>query len=288
MRTCIARYTSFTFSIALIETFEDIVLLAVMKKQLQSIIRMRIVYGGNRLFSARRLHEEKPNPDRPAVTVEMKLLVDKLAARIGFSEEIELEQTINQFLKKLTELQSVSEMEYILQYFIAQMYRIYVQEEQTGMILSEMDDLIETIRVETNYNLLKVKLKALLLRLHRRLVEFHLAQKDDPVEKAKAWIHDHLGDKITIPELSEHVYLYPTYFCNIFKKQTGKTVLEYITEARMTKAKELLQDPTLKVNDVAEMLGYQDTKYFSRLFKQRWGSLPSAYRKQSIVREVTP
>ncbi|GAA3315136.1 hypothetical protein GCM10020331_009400 [Ectobacillus funiculus] len=70
------------------------------------------------------------------------------------------------------------------------------------------------------------------------------------------------------------------FFVNIFKKQTGKTVFDYITDLRLETAKELLQEQDLKVAEIARLIGYQDTKYFSRLFKQRWGSLPSEFKKK--------
>jgi two-component system response regulator YesN len=71
----------------------------------------------------------------------------------------------------------------------------------------------------------------------------------------------------------------PTYFSNFFKAQTGETILDYVTKCRLEKAKDLLGTTDLKIYDISTQLGYQDTKYFSRLFKQWYGQSPSQYRE---------
>ena len=68
-------------------------------------------------------------------------------------------------------------------------------------------------------------------------------------------------------------------FSTLFKKETGQNFLDYLTELRISKAKELLCGETLSVQDVAETVGYSDLKYFSRLFKKATGVSPSDYKK---------
>nr|WP_249316549.1 AraC family transcriptional regulator [Bacillus sp. FJAT-50079] len=102
----------------------------------------------------------------------------------------------------------------------------------------------------------------------------------DPIHQAKAWINNNLSENITIKKLADHVYLNPTYFCEYFKAQTGDTVLNYVTKKRLHEAKELLEKTDLKIYDVATRVGYQDTKYFSRLFKQWTNQSPSQYREK--------
>ena len=62
----------------------------------------------------------------------------------------------------------------------------------------------------------------------------------------------------------------------MFKKETGQNFMDYLTELRMNKAKELLCSDENSVQDVADQIGYRDLKYFSRLFKKTTGiSLPN-------------
>ena len=64
----------------------------------------------------------------------------------------------------------------------------------------------------------------------------------------------------------------------MFKKETGSTVIAYLTQVRMTKAMELLSDCRRKIYEVAELVGYRDVAYFSATFKKATGISPSEYQ----------
>lgn len=86
-------------------------------------------------------------------------------------------------------------------------------------------------------------------------------------------------EPITINSLSDQVYLSPNYLRTIFKDKTGVTIHDYLTRIRLDKAKELLADPSLKVQDIAQMVGYESTSYFISLFLKNQGVTPNEYRK---------
>lgn len=65
----------------------------------------------------------------------------------------------------------------------------------------------------------------------------------------------------------------------LFKKQTGKSIVNYITEYRIEKAKELLDSPDIPIGIVASKVGYGNYSYFSKLFKDVTGYTPNEYRK---------
>ena len=70
------------------------------------------------------------------------------------------------------------------------------------------------------------------------------------------------------------------YLSTRFKKETGKSFTETIRKFRIEKIKELLRMSTLKLNQIADIVGYSDPKYMSKVFKEEVGILPSEYRKQ--------
>jgi len=96
-----------------------------------------------------------------------------------------------------------------------------------------------------------------------------------------AYIRDHYTDPhLSTRIISERTYLSLSYMCALFKKETGKTVNEFITAFRLDKAKELLKMQHLKLYEVASMVGFNDANYFSSIFKKVTGMTPSDYREK--------
>lgn len=100
-----------------------------------------------------------------------------------------------------------------------------------------------------------------------------------PVLQAKNWIEAHTESLCTLQEVSAHVCISPTYLSTVFKEETGVNFKDYVIEVKMAKARQLLAGGDEKVSAVAQMVGYQDVKYFSRLFEKIVGLKPAQYRK---------
>lgn len=100
-----------------------------------------------------------------------------------------------------------------------------------------------------------------------------------PIRAAKQYINDNFNKNLTLEIVSDHIGFNPTYFSVFFKKETGKNFLEYLTELRIKNAKLYLISTDTDIMDIAEEVGYNDIKYFSKLFKKVTGISPSEYRK---------
>lgn len=100
------------------------------------------------------------------------------------------------------------------------------------------------------------------------------------VLKAIQYIEVHYGGRITLKDMAGELHLSPNYLCELFKRHTGKNLMEYVTEYRMQKAKSYLNHVEYKVADVAEMVGYKEAKYFSSAFKKTYGITPLEYRNR--------
>ena len=100
------------------------------------------------------------------------------------------------------------------------------------------------------------------------------------ISKAKQYIADNYADsKIALESVADHVLTSPCYFSYLFKKETGSTYIDYITELRINRAKELLADLSLKTYEICYLIGYDNPTYFSTLFKKRTGLTPTEYRR---------
>lgn len=113
----------------------------------------------------------------------------------------------------------------------------------------------------------------------RRLGEEKSLREMRPITEAKRYIQQHYQEALRLEDVSSAVGFNATYFSTLFKKETGQNFMDYLTELRISKSKELLCADELSVQDVAEQVGYRDLKYFSRLFKKVTGVSPSDYKK---------
>ncbi|MEF3308043.1 response regulator [Paenibacillus sp. GYB004] len=102
------------------------------------------------------------------------------------------------------------------------------------------------------------------------------------VYEAEKYIANHFCEPITLQYVAEHVHVTPVWLSKLFKKVTGKNFLEYVTDARLDKACELLKDLNLKVYQISGIVGYQDKVHFSKLFKKKFGMTPQEYRNSRV------
>lgn len=102
------------------------------------------------------------------------------------------------------------------------------------------------------------------------------------VKKAADYIEENYGEKISVKEIAEHLYVTPNYLSDLFKRHTGKNISAYITDVRLEKAKEYLTIPECNVAFISERVGIGNSRYFSNLFKKKYGMTPSEYRNTSI------
>jgi two-component system response regulator YesN len=99
------------------------------------------------------------------------------------------------------------------------------------------------------------------------------------IEKAMSYIRDHFTNDITLQEVADHVHMSKNYFSLLYKKYTNQNFIEYIMQLRIQRAKELLGNRSIKIYKVAEKAGFNDVKYFSKLFKKLTGSSPIEFRE---------
>jgi len=86
----------------------------------------------------------------------------------------------------------------------------------------------------------------------------------------------------TLDSVARRVFMTPTYLSMLFRANTGRTFIEQLTDIRINKAKEMLRGTCLKNYEVAEKVGYRDSRYFSQIFKKKVGLSPSEYRESAM------
>ncbi|WP_020618137.1 response regulator [Paenibacillus daejeonensis] len=102
------------------------------------------------------------------------------------------------------------------------------------------------------------------------------------IAKAQRYIDNHYRNDLGIDEVSDFVGLSTSHFCALFKQVSGLTFLEYLTRCRIEKARYILANTEVKVYQLAPLVGYQDPRYFTQVFKKITGMTPSEYRTQAM------
>ncbi|WP_254638988.1 helix-turn-helix domain-containing protein [Cohnella sp. GbtcB17] len=115
-------------------------------------------------------------------------------------------------------------------------------------------------------------------RFSRSIKREDAAPQHNLIRRIADYIAVHLQDPMTVKQLAEQFHLNASYLSVLFKKETGRTISDYVQDARMTRAKELLRDPNVKIYEVAAQVGFQTAAYFTYLFKKVVGQTPQEYR----------
>jgi len=127
------------------------------------------------------------------------------------------------------------------------------------------------------HNVLKSTLEVLYEKPPKRDLEL--------IDKVKKIIEKEYASHLTLNSISERVFFSSIHINNLFKKEVGLTISEYLVKYRIDIAKKMLQNPDRKIYAVAKAVGYKNQSYFKLLFKQATGYTPTEYKKQFINEE---
>ena len=102
---------------------------------------------------------------------------------------------------------------------------------------------------------------------------------DDVVEKIQTYMQHNYQKNLTQDFIASLFYLNRSYLSTLFKQKTGMKFVDYLNEVRIEKSKELLKDSNRKMYQISKAVGYDNPKYFFRIFKKKTGMTPEQYRE---------
>jgi two-component system response regulator YesN len=121
------------------------------------------------------------------------------------------------------------------------------------------------------------------LKVTNMLEQLHLASGGKEAQQmkfVKEYIEQHYSENITLESIASMIYMNPYYFSSFFKKHTNENFKQYVTDVRMKQAVKLLLQTDKMVYEIAELVGYNNARQFSDMFKKHFGKLPQEYKSQ--------
>ncbi|KAE9084353.1 hypothetical protein PF010_g20864 [Phytophthora fragariae] len=141
-------------------------------------------------------------------------------------------------------------------------------------------------RQEGYADILKLQLCELLIKIYRIYKDVRQGQphpdayKLELIQKSIQYLRANFSSPIQLQELSQQALLSKSYFSGIFKKVTGISVFDYLQKLRIEEACRLLVEETKTVTEISERVGYQDYRFFNKIFRKITGMTATAYRKR--------
>lgn len=134
-----------------------------------------------------------------------------------------------------------------------------------------------------SFPLWKAQYEGRLTAASRILTQRH-SRENHIIHDIAAYLETHYAEDISLQDMAARFFLSREYISRRFKQEFGVNISDFLAGVRIEKAKLLLLNPQLRIARVAEMVGYQDEKYFSKVFKKQEGQTPNEYRKEQAIR----
>lgn len=147
--------------------------------------------------------------------------------------------------------------------------------------MSELEEAIETmVKNLEAYSTSWVNIKTVMAKEQEVQEEF---KEDNPansfiVKNALAYIEDNYMNKFKLSDVADKVYISQWYLSKLLNRHTGQNFSEILNHVRIERAKKILENPELRISDVAEQVGFLDVAHFSRVFKKLEGISANQYR----------
>lgn len=196
--------------------------------------------------------------------------------------EDEIDEFVDVYINELPEenLKSVLMRQYIIMdAYIVMMSFCEKIEGIEGEMQAQSEELKNSMKTIQTLEEIKNYIRMLLKKIIGVRDTISGRRYSDIIEIAKDQIRKtYMSDEISLNTIAAEVGMSSSYFSSIFSKEMGKTFVEYLTEIRMDRAKELLMCSSMKTSEIGYEVGYKDPHYFSYIFKKTQNCTPKEFR----------
>ena len=236
----------------------------------------RVLYGNTRAISIAEIDPQE-NADIPWE----EPYIQKILKKIKMGEAEPVKEAIDAFIAQLSvSKMSLQKYRILIMELITEIFR-FGSNNQLNMevIFGENSDVYgQALQLESP-EALRDWLDECCGKMQKEVLHERQDTTKSFVTKAIEYVEEHYGDQnLSIETICSYLSVSAAYFSTVFKKETGKTFINYLTDYRMQQAVELLLNQDEKTYIIAERVGYSDPNYFSYVFKKQFGMSPSKYK----------
>lgn len=246
----------------------------------KNAVSYRVLYGNTRAINIAEMDPQE-NADVPWE----EPYISKIFKKIKLGDSKELRESIEEFIAEMTRNKmSLQKYRILIMELITEVFRFGANNQiNLEDIFGENNDVYTQAMQIESPQALGQWLDDNCCKMQKHILHERQDTTKAFVEKAIEYVSEHYADQdLSIETICSYLNVSAAYFSTIFKKETGKTFINYLTDYRMEEALELLMTQNEKTYIIAEKVGYSDPNYFSYVFKKQFGMSPSKYKANKL------
>jgi len=281
IRAIVDRHMDFTVTIGVGEIRNDLFDISESYKESIVALKNKVTVGNNKVILYSSVAESGIKVNLISVEQRSQLM---MSMRTGNEEEV------NMYITRIFDRMRCENIHYELLYVVC-VELISICFEfiiEVGASLNEIFpgkqlSIIERIQLKTSISEMEDWIRGIYKYTLDAIKKKKNSKAAKIIEDVKRYIsNNYKNPELSIDEIARNLYINYAHLCFIFKRDTGTTINEYLTEFRIRKAKELFDNGNTLVSDVADKVGYADANYFGKCFKKYYGIPPSKYIENKI------
>ncbi len=280
IKETVFEYLGVTLSAGIGSIYDGLDMLSVSYNEAKIALEKKFIYGKNAIIHIDDVRNEYGEIQFKPVPLERELISKVEACDKEASEKL-LEKLFHYMIR---EVRNSPAQIYIECINILAMLRQSMAIGNAGVsgIFKEEYFTIQYLKGFKTYVELQGWMKEVIFTLVDSFAAQPVRQTDQLIHKIKKYLEDNYQEA-TREEVANKFYINPSYLSQVFKQATGYSFTDYLTWIRIEKAKKFLVSSDIRIQDLAEKLGYNSSQYFSKVFEKNTGVSPFDYRKNILL-----
>jgi len=160
------------------------------------------------------------------------------------------------------------------------MFTVIDLAEESSLLKSMCEQLLREIKMKRESEMVTSSILECIVLMLARALQTNSRDEESFVKRTQKYIREHYREDLSLSDLASHVNVSVYYLSHIFKEKTGISPMKYAINCRMEQAKKLLINSADSISAIALEVGYDNSNYFSMLFKKTVGQSPLQYRRK--------